>query len=172
MTLLWKYLLLEIVCWNSWVNFRGRCSCMYSDLAVLIYKILRMKWITAFSLINLKSFTLPFVGGRHRNAGATKLPSWKNKQKTNKKSHPLAKLLCQLLSIGWNSVWYYLVVVLKMLMYSCNCTHIGCDGLGTWFVLMPVSGRASVVSVVKRRSNHGTLCQVLVFPLQLALSYS
>lgn len=73
---------------------------MYSDLAVLVYKILRMKWITAFSLINLKSFTLPFVGGRHRNAGATKLPFWKNKQKTNKKSHPLAKLLCQLLSIG------------------------------------------------------------------------
>lgn len=64
-----------------------------------------MKWITlsSFGLINPKSFTVPFVGGRDRSAGATKLPFWgekKKKTQTNKNPHPLAKQLCRLLLIG------------------------------------------------------------------------
>lgn len=85
--LFWKHLLLKIVWWNSWSNFRERGSCINSNLAILVYKTLRIKFITlsSFSLSNLKSFTILFVGGKNRSSGTTKLPYWINRQKDQKK---------------------------------------------------------------------------------------
>lgn len=81
--LLWKYLLLKTVWWNTWSNFR---ESICSNLAVLVYKILRIKWITLSSLrlSNLKSFTIPFVGGKNRSSGTTKLPYWKKQTERQK----------------------------------------------------------------------------------------
>lgn len=163
--LLWKHLLLKIVWWNSWSSFRGSIC---SNLAVLVYKILRIKCITlSFRLSNLKSFTIPFVGGKNRSSGTTKLPYWKKQTKRQKTLFGQTALPPP--CAGWDSVQFFFVWCSK---HRSNCTQRGWDRLGIWFaILLPVAG-VDTVCVFKKRPKDGTLCPVLLFPSHLALSYA
>ena len=96
--------------------------------------------------------------------------SFLGRKQTNKKPHLLAKQLCHLLSRGWNSVQHCLAVVL---------THRDVTALKRVRWIRDLVGHLDAhvrpcccLGVLKTRSNHSTLCQGLVIPLQLALSYS
>lgn len=113
--LLWQHFLQKIVWWNCWSNFRGTIC---SNLAVFIYKILRIKLITlsSFRLSNLKSFTIPFLGGENKSSGTTKLPYWENSQKNKKNTFwPNSFVTCTgwqsrgWQSTGWDAVQFFFV---------------------------------------------------------------